>query len=224
MDECTLTLCETNHEGDWEAVHQMFVYLGSQHRERQIVRMVRLGKKRRDGNQMRPLKIIFEHRIAAKEILDKSPRLAFSTVFGMINIKRDLTLDQRLNRPQHNSRTAESINNNQRPDNRMPTYSVVNEEHTTSRTVNPNNLVVVANAESNFGEQRQETGDDNSYYIQQFWGNLGEQRQGAMDDNRFYIQHFYNDGDEEEDDNTGSRGEGGVGQGNGWGGRVRGIV
>ena len=35
---------ETNHEGDWEAVHQMLNYLRSQHRERQIVRLVRLGK------------------------------------------------------------------------------------------------------------------------------------------------------------------------------------
>ena len=38
-------ICETNHEGDWEVIHQMLNYLGSQHRERQIVRMVRLGKK-----------------------------------------------------------------------------------------------------------------------------------------------------------------------------------
>ena len=186
--------------------------------------MVRLGKKRRDGNSMRPLKIIFEHRTAAKEILDKSPRLAYSRVFEMITIKRDLTLDQRLNRPHFNSRAAESRNNNQRPGNRLPTYNVVNEGYAISRTVNPNNLVVVANAETNLGEQRQGAEVDNSFYIQQFWDNLGEQRQGAVEDNSFYIQHFYNDGDEEENVTTGSRRGGGVGQGNGWGGRVLGIV
>ena len=164
--------------------------------------MVRLGKKRRDGNSMRPLKIIFEHKTAAKEILDKSPRLSFNRVFDMISIKRDLTLDQRLNRQHHNTRAAESRSNNQRHGNRLPTYNIVNEEHTTRRTVNPNNLVVVANAVNN----------------------LVEQNQASVEDNSFYIQHFYNDGDVEENTTTGSGGVGGMAQGNGWGGRVLGVV
>ena len=151
---------------------------------------------------MRPLKIIFEHRTAAKEILDKSPRLAMSRVFEMISIKRDLTLEQRLNRPHHNIRASESRTNNHGIGNRLPTYNVVNEGHTTRRTVNPNNLVVVANAENN----------------------LDEQAQTSVEDNRFYIQHFYNDGDDEESTTTGYGGVGGREQGNGWGGRVLGVV
>ena len=197
-------ICETNHDGDWEAVHHMLNYLRSQHRERQIVRLVRLGRKRRDGNNIRPLKIIFEHKTAAREILDKSPRLSFNRVFEMISIKRDLTLEQRLNRPQRNNvRAAESWDINQRAGNRLPSYSVENEGRHTRRTVNPNNLVVVANA-----------------------GNgIEEVRQPPVEDNRFYIQHFYNDGEDVDENTTASSGgEGGMSQGNGWGGRMLGIV
>ena len=146
---------------------------------------------------MRPLKIIFEHKTAANEILDKSPRLAFNRVFEMISIKKDLTLEQRLNRPQRNVRATESRSNGQYEGNRLPTYNVVNEGYPTRRTVNQSNLLVVANA-----------GND-----------LQEVRQPSVENNSFYIQHFYNDGEDTMvNTTTTSGGEGGMTQGNGRGG------
>ena len=132
-------ICETEHEGDWEAVHQVLGYLGTLHRERQIVRLVRLGKRHR--NKIRPIKMIFDHKAAAREIMDKGPRLAHSRIFEMVYLKKDLPLGQRMNKSFQQNAMAEAArgsNMRQGSEIRLPTFENVDE-----RYVNPNNLLVV---------------------------------------------------------------------------------
>ena len=177
---------ETDREGDWEAIHRILNYIGAQHRESQIVRLVRLGRRRavNSNGRGRPIKIIFEHKAAAREILDKSPRLGGSRTFGMVSLKRDLPLNQRLD---YNSLNLNSLTeaaygaNAHAPVPMLPAFDYINERQINTGYVNTNNLVHLTNGLHGPMENRQ-TQLDNRYYIEQMYGdgdNMATERGGG---------------------------------------------
>ena len=146
------------------------------------MRLVRLGKRRRQGNHNRPIKIIFEHKAASCEVLNKSPRLANSRLFNMISVNNDLPLDQRIrNRSQPNfinnaaqgamtsSNNSNNNNNNYNNTRELPTYENINEQQHGS-SINHDNLRVLTSAENNYEEVRQAMQKENSFYIRNVYG------------------------------------------------------
>ena len=165
---------ETDREGDWEATHRILNHIGAHHRENQIVRLVRIGRRRaaNSNGRGRPIKIIFEHKAAAREVLDKSPRLGGSRTFGMVSLKRDLPLNQRLDNNSFNQNSlieAAYGANAHTLVPMLPTFDYINERQSNTGYVNTNNLVHLTNGLHGPMEHRQNQ-LDNRYYIEQMYG------------------------------------------------------
>ena len=175
---------ETDQNGDIQAIHQVLDYLNAIHRIQQIVRIVRLGRK---NGRNRPIKVIFDQKSAAEEILDKCPRLSHSILFDMVHIKRDLPLGQRINNSNDGSLFSEAARSNMSPTHNtqntgavLSTYENIDERNSDNIT-SINNITIVDNTSTN---------SENPNDITE------EVRQPQQLSNDFFIRSMYGDGDE----------------------------
>ena len=84
---------ETDRAGDENNIYQILCHLQCANRLQQIDKMYRLGKKQYRKKRM--LLIEFSSKNAVREVLEKSPRLTNSGVFGNAFIRRDMTISER---------------------------------------------------------------------------------------------------------------------------------
>ena len=73
------------------------IFLSCGHRLNQLKSVIRLGEKSTKGRNKgkRPILVKFDNSMASKEVLDRSPRLSRSALFGNVFVKADLPASQR---------------------------------------------------------------------------------------------------------------------------------
>ena len=88
-------LIETDSEGDWRLIQDLFADLGCHRRLREIVDIQRLGNIRQGRRRCRLVKIVFKSASAAFEIVSKAPRLEYDNYWGAVYIQNDLSREER---------------------------------------------------------------------------------------------------------------------------------
>ncbi|CAL4198547.1 unnamed protein product, partial [Meganyctiphanes norvegica] len=101
-------LTETGiREEDEEAVRHLLRYINCGNRFDQITNMRRLGNR---ASKRRLLLVNFDNDFAVKQILDRSPKLSRSALFGRVHIKKDLPFEDRPVYVRNDRRIADSAN------------------------------------------------------------------------------------------------------------------
>ena len=174
-----------NRSIDEEIVENLLDYLGCKHSLRQLLKVTRLGQRKFRRNRL--MMICFDNEQAAKQILERSPRLCRSETFNRIFVNKNLPSEQRQAFRRDGNTVAEAARGASERSGELPTNVYVNNNTTYEFIPNSSDSTPTSSSDSEYSDSEDSDVTIIANSDDEGWVTLSEANSDVEDDSTAFV-------------------------------------